>query len=193
LVLGPSDVGRWSYACSKLIDEFLAVAYSKERRLATVVARLFNVVGPRQSGRYGMVIPSLTRQALGGSDMTVFGDGLQSRCFTHISGAVGALIGLAEHPDANGEVYNIGSTEEISILDLAHKIKAMTASRSRIVLVPYDVAYKLGFEDMMRRVLDLTKINDLIGYFPSMGLTEIMQDTIAYHLPKPVGPWFRHR
>jgi UDP-glucose 4-epimerase len=182
LVLGPPDKGRWSYACSKAIDEFLAVAYWKEKRLPTVIARLFNVVGPRQTGRYGMVIPSLVKQALSGDDMTVYGDGSQSRCFTHVNDAVGALIALTESLDANGEVYNIGSTEEISILDLAHKIKEMAASESRIVLVPYEQAYKEGFEDMMRRVPDLTKINRAIRYRPSMDLEEILLSTIQYHV-----------
>jgi UDP-glucose 4-epimerase len=182
LVLGPPDKGRWSYACSKLIDEFLAVAYWKESALPTVIARLFNVVGPRQTGRYGMVIPNLVKQALSGRDITVFGDGSQSRCFTHVSDAVGALVALADSSATNGEVYNIGSTEEISILDLAHKIKKMTGSDSRIVLVPYEKAYKDGFEDMMRRVPNLSKIERAIGYRPSMDLDEILVGTIQYHL-----------
>jgi UDP-glucose 4-epimerase len=182
LVLGPPEKGRWSYACSKLIDEFLAIAYWKEKGVPTVVARLFNIVGPRQTGRYGMVIPSLVKQALRGSDMTVYGDGTQSRCFAHVNDAVGALIALAESPEINGEVYNIGSSEEISILDLAHKIKHMTASESRIVLIPYAKAYKDGFEDMMRRVPDLTKINNAIGYHPTMNLDEILLNTIKYHV-----------
>jgi UDP-glucose 4-epimerase len=182
LVLGPPDKGRWSYACSKLIDEFLAVAYWKESGLPTVIARLFNVVGPRQTGRYGMVIPNLVKQSLSGKDMTVFGDGSQSRCFTYVNDAVGALIALADSAATNGEVYNIGSTEEISILDLAHKIKKMTGSDSRIVLVPYEKAYKDGFEDMMRRVPNLSKIERAIGYRPSMDLDEILVGTIQYHL-----------
>lgn len=182
LVLGPPDKGRWSYACSKLIDEFLAVAYWKESGLPTVIARLFNVVGPRQTGRYGMVIPNLVKQALSGNEMTVFGDGTQCRCFTHVNDAVCALIALADTSATNGEVYNIGSTEEISILDLAHKIKKMTGSDSRIVLVPYERAYKDGFEDMMRRLPDLTKIGRAIGYRPSMDLDEILLGTIHYHL-----------
>jgi len=182
LVLGPPDKGRWSYACSKLIDEFLAVAYWKEKGLPTVVVRLFNVVGPRQTGRYGMVIPCLVKQALEGIDMTVYGDGSQSRCFAHVNDAVGALIALAENAGANGEVYNIGSTEEISILDLAHKIRKMAASESRIVLVSYEEAYKEGFEDMMRRVPDLTKIQRAIGYCPSMNLDQILLSTIKYHV-----------
>lgn len=181
LVLGPPDKGRWSYACSKAIDEFLAVAYWKEKRVPTVIARLFNVVGPRQTGRYGMVIPSLIKQALTGRDMTVYGDGTQSRCFTYISDAASALIALAEHPDTNGEVYNIGSVEEVSILALAKKIRELTGSESRIVFVPYDQAYEQGFEDMMRRVPDLTKINRLIGYAPTTTLEAILLNTIRYH------------
>src|SRR5215467_13572641 len=182
LVLGPPDKGRWSYACSKAIDEFLAVAYWKEKRVPTVIARLFNVVGPRQTGRYGMVIPSLSKQALSGADMTVYGDGTQSRCFTYVTDAVGALIGLADSCEANGEVYNIGSNEEVAILALAHKIKEIAASESRIVMVPYEEAYKDGFEDMMRRVPDLTKINRMIGYRPSMNLDQILLSTIKHHV-----------
>jgi UDP-glucose 4-epimerase len=182
LILGPPDKGRWSYACSKAIDEFLAVAYWKEKRLPTVVARLFNVVGPRQTGRYGMVVPSLVRQALSGNDLTVYGDGTQARCFTHVSDVVRALIALTEHREANGEVYNIGSTEEISILELARKIKEVTASDSQIVTVPYGKVYEQGFEDMMRRVPDLTKISRTIGYSPSMNLDQILLDTIKYHI-----------
>ena len=181
LVLGPPDKGRWSYACSKAIDEFLALAYWKEKRVPTVVVRLFNTVGPRQTGAYGMVIPSMVRQALAGSDLTVYGDGTQARCFTHVSDAVGALIALAEHPDANGEVYNIGSVEEISILDLARRIKHLTASNSNIVMVPYEKAYEQGFEDMMRRLPDLTKAGRTIGYRPSFNLDRILQDIIEYH------------
>src|SRR5262249_56601204 len=182
LVLGPPDKGRWSYACSKAIDEFLAVAYWREKRVPTVIARLFNVVGPRQTGRYGMVIPSLVKRGLTGEDMTVYGDGSQKRCFTHVDDAVSALMSLAENPEANGEVYNIGSVEEISILELAEKIRKITASESRIVLVPYERAYKEGFEDMMRRVPDLTKISRAIGYHPSMDLDEILLNTVRYHV-----------
>lgn len=181
LVMGPPDKGRWSYACSKLIDEFLAVAYWKEKKIPTVIARLFNVVGPRQTGRYGMVIPNLIRQALAGQAMTVFGDGMQTRCFTHVEDATGALIALAEHRDANGEVYNIGSTEEISVLDLAHRIRKLTGSESKIVFIPYEQAYEQGFEDMMRRVPDLSKIHQLINYAPTMGLDAILLDIIRHH------------
>src|SRR5438270_809174 len=181
LVMGPPDKGRWSYACSKAIDEFLAVAYWKEKKVPTVIARLFNVVGPRQTGRYGMVIPSLIKQALAGKDMTVYGDGNQTRCFTYISDAVSALVALAEHPETNGEVYNIGSVEEVSILDLAQRIKQLTASKSKIVFIPYDEAYEEGFEDMMRRVPDLSKIARLIGYAPTTTLDQILLSTIKHH------------
>ncbi len=182
LVMGPPDKGRWSYACSKAIDEFLAVAYWKEKKVPTVIARLFNVVGPRQTGRYGMVIPGLIRQALRGREMTVYGDGSQTRCFTHISDAVGALMALTEQREAYGTVCNIGSVEEISILALAHKIKELTTSESPIVFVPYEKAYEEGFEDMMRRVPDLTRIKGLIGYAPTMSLDEILLDTIKYQI-----------
>lgn len=181
LVLGPPDKGRWSYACSKAIDEFLAIAYWKEKKVPTVVVRLFNTVGPRQTGRYGMVIPSLIKQALAGLDITVYGDGSQTRCFTHVHDAIGALVALAEHADANGEVYNIGSAEEISVLALAEKIKKHTDSPSKIVFIPYSQAYEEGFEDMMRRVPDLTKIEQLVGYRPRIPLEQILIDTIRYH------------
>lgn len=186
LILGPTNKGRWSYACSKAIDEFLAIAYWKEKRVPTVIARLFNTVGPRQTGRYGMVIPNFVRQALTGQDITVFGNGLQSRCFTHVSDVVEALIGLAEHPQAVGEVYNIGSNQEITILELANKIKQLTRSSSRIVFVPYDKAYEEGFEDMMRRVPNLSKIHKLIGYAPKVTLDEILNSIIAHERTKTV-------
>jgi len=185
LVLGPPDKGRWSYACSKLIDEFLAIAYWKEKRVPTVVARMFNVVGPRQTGRYGMVVPSLIKQALAGDNLTVYGDGSQTRCFTHVADATQALICLAEHPEANGGVYNIGSTDEISVLELAQRIKRLTGSNSQIVFIPYSQAYEEGFEDMMRRVPDLSKINQLIGYAPTMCLDEILADIIRHHRGEP--------
>jgi nucleoside-diphosphate-sugar epimerase len=181
LVLGPPNKARWSYACSKLVDEFLAIAYWKEEKVPTVVARLFNTVGPRQTDRYGMVIPNLVRQALAGEKLTVYGTGAQTRCFTHVNDASEALIRLAEHPDANGEVYNIGSTQEITVLQLAQKIKALTGSPSEIVFIPYSQAYEEGFEDMMRRVPDLTKIHELIGYEPRISLEAILVDTIRYH------------
>jgi UDP-glucose 4-epimerase len=179
LVMGPTNKGRWSYACSKAIDEFLAIAYWKEKRVPTVVVRLFNTVGPRQTGRYGMVVPSLVLQALTGENLTVFGDGSQSRCFTHVNDAVEALIKIANHQSANGEVYNIGSQQEITILELAQRIKDLTGSESKLVFVPYEKAYEEGFEDMMRRVPDLTKAHELIGYESKISLDEILHSVIA--------------
>lgn len=187
LVMGPTNKGRWSYACSKAIDEFLAIAYWKERRLPTVIVRLFNTVGPRQKGRYGMVIPNFVQQALTGRDMTVYGDGSQTRCFTHVSDVVDALIKIAEHPRAVGEVYNIGSDHEVTILELAEKIREQTESDSRIVFVPYDEAYEEGFEDMMRRVPNVSKARELIGYEPKIGLDKILESIIEYHRVKMVG------
>lgn len=178
LVMGPTSKGRWSYACSKAIDEFLAIAYWKEKRVPTVIVRLFNTVGPRQTGRYGMVIPNFVTQALTGEDLTVFGDGHQSRCFTHVEDAVSAIIRIADHPDANGEVYNIGNREEITIFELAQRVKQLARSDSRIVFVPYEKAYEEGFEDMMRRVPDLTKAERLIGYRSTVPLDEILRSVI---------------
>ncbi len=180
LVLGATFKHRWAYACSKAIDEFLALAYCRERKLPVIVVRLFNTVGPRQTGRYGMVIPNFVRQALAGEPITVYGDGTQSRSFTDVSDVVGGLLRLMVEPRAVGEVFNIGNGEEISIMGLAEKVKAMTGSRSPITLVPYDVAYEAGFEDMPRRVPDLTKIHSLVGYKPTIGLDEILQRVIAH-------------
>lgn len=182
LILGEPGKGRWSYACSKLLDEFLAVASWREKRIPTVIARLFNVVGPRQTGRYGMVLPNLIAQALSGKDMTIFGDGSQKRCFAHVSDVVTALVALAEHPQANGEVYNVGSTEEISILELAERIRKMADSESKIIFIPYEKAYGPGFEDIMRRVPDLTRIQQLIDYRPKMNLGAVLADTIKHHV-----------
>ncbi|MEK6406932.1 MAG: GDP-mannose 4,6-dehydratase [Acidobacteriota bacterium] len=187
LVMGPTNKGRWSYACSKAIDEFLAIAYWKEKRVPTVIVRLFNTVGPRQTGRYGMVIPNFVQQSLTGQDITVYGDGTQTRCFTHVSDVIGALIAIAEHPQAVGEVYNIGSDHEISMLELAEKIKHLTESASNIVFVPYDKAYEEGFEDMMRRVPDISKIRALIGYEPKVDLEAMLTSIIDYHRVKMVG------
>lgn len=185
LVMGPTNKGRWSYACSKAIDEFMAVAYWKEKKVPTVIARLFNTVGPRQSGRYGMVIPNFVRQALEGRKITVFGDGSQSRCFAHVSDIVGALMNLIEHPSAVGEVYNIGSTEEVTILQVAERIKSLTQSKSEITFLPYDEAYEEGFEDMLRRVPSIEKINRLVGYRPTFGLDEILKSVIDYEVSNP--------
>ena len=180
LVMGATHKGRWSYACSKAIDEFLAIAYWKEKKVPTVVARLFNTVGPRQTGQYGMVIPNLVDQALRHQPITVFGDGTQSRCFTHVNDVVGALMKLIAHPQALGEVYNIGSSQEVSIYQLAQRIKELTGSPSEIVLVPYEQAYEGGFEDMLRRVPDITKINRLVGYTPRISLDEILNSVIEF-------------
>ncbi len=180
LVIGPTSKHRWAYACSKAIDEFLALAYWKERKLPVIVARLFNTVGPRQTGQYGMVIPNFVRQALTGAPITVYGDGRQRRAFGYVGDVVEALIKLVQEPRSVGEVFNIGNTEEIAILDLAHRVKALTSSTSNIVLVPYDEAYEAGFEDMPRRVPDLTKIHRLVGYTPTVGLDEILSLVITH-------------
>jgi len=180
LVLGPTPKHRWAYACSKAIDEFLALAYYRERKLPVIVARLFNTVGPRQTGRYGMVIPNFVRQALSDEAITVFGNGKQTRSFTDVTDVVGALIKLAQEPRAIGQVFNIGNTEEISILDLAERIRTMASSRSTIEFVPYEKAYDAGFEDMPRRVPDLTKIGEYIGYRPTVGLAEILKRVIEH-------------
>jgi UDP-glucose 4-epimerase len=180
IVMGATTKGRWSYACSKAIDEFLAIAYWKERKLPTVVGRLFNTVGPRQTGQYGMVIPNFVRQALAGSPITVYGDGKQSRCFTHVSDVVRALIMLMEKPEAYGHVYNIGNNQELTIVDLARQVREAAGSRSEIVFVPYEKAYEQGFEDMVRRVPDTTKIKALTGWQPTIALPQILGDVIEY-------------
>jgi UDP-glucose 4-epimerase len=180
VVLGPSSKHRWAYACSKLIDEFLALAYWKEKKLPVVIVRLFNTVGPRQTGQYGMVLPTFVRQALSGHPITVFGDGTQSRSFTYVSDVVDALIALASERRAVGEVFNVGNTGEISIADLATRVKALTCSDSPIQLVPYDQAYEAGFEDMPRRVPDISKLRALVGYEPKVELDEIILRVIDY-------------
>jgi UDP-glucose 4-epimerase len=180
LLLGPTDKGRWAYACSKAIDEFLGLAYYKERQLPTVVGRLFNTVGPRQTGRYGMVVPSLVRQALSGQPLTVYGDGHQQRCFCHVKDVVRALVDLMGTETAFGEVFNIGSTEELSILELAERVRAATDSSSEITLVPYEEAYEEGFEDMHRRIPDTSKVRDLLGWEPTKSLDETLRDVIEW-------------
>ena len=180
LVMGPTSKHRWAYACSKALDEFLALAYFKEYRLPVVIVRLFNTVGPRQTGRYGMVIPTFVGQALSGQPITVFGDGQQRRAFTYVGDVVSGLVKLAASDGAIGEVFNIGNHEEISMMALAHKVKAMTGSSSPIVLIPYDEAYEAGFEDMPRRVPDLRKIHSAVGYAPTVGLDEILTRVIAH-------------
>jgi UDP-glucose 4-epimerase len=183
LVMGPTPKHRWAYACSKAIDEFLALAYHRERRLPVIVVRLFNTVGPRQTGRYGMVIPTFVQQALTGRPITVFGDGTQRRAFTDVGDVVGGLVALAAEPRAVGQVFNIGNTEEVTIGDLAERVRAATGSSSDIVRIPYEEAYDAGFEDMPRRVPDLTKIRALVGYAPTVTLDEILSRVIESTRP----------
>jgi UDP-glucose 4-epimerase len=185
LVMGATTKGRWSYACSKAIDEFLALAYWREKKLPTVIVRLFNTVGPRQTGQYGMVIPTFVKQALAGRQITVYGDGQQTRCFGYVGDVVGALIKLMDEDAAVGQVFNIGSNEEVTIHELAKRVKELTNSASEITFVPYDEAYEEGFEDMPRRVPDTSKINDLVGFRPRMTLDGILQSVINFHSGRP--------
>jgi len=184
LVLGPTPKHRWAYACSKALDEFLALAYWKERRLPVIIVRFFNTVGPRQTGQYGMVIPNFVRQALASEPITVFGDGTQRRAFTHVTDVVGALLKLVVEPRAIGEVINIGNVQEITILKLAERVRELSGSSSPIKFVPYDEAYESGFEDMPRRVPDLTKVEGLIGYRPVHTLDDILEQVIDYFRKK---------
>ena len=185
LVMGATTKGRWSYACSKAIDEFLALAYWREKKLPTIVVRLFNTVGPRQTGQYGMVIPTFVKQALSDRPITVYGDGKQSRCFCYVGDVIGALMKLMADERAVGEVFNVGSNQEITIGDLAKKVRELTKSDSEIVFVPYDEAYEEGFEDMPRRIPDITKIKELVGFHPQMGLDGILQSVIEYQSGRP--------
>lgn len=178
LVIGPPTFGRWSYACSKLLDEFLAIAYWREKKLPVFVARLFNTVGARQTGRYGMVMPRFIEQALRDEPITIHGDGKQTRCFCHVSDVVRALRALPEQKRAVGEVYNVGSTEEVTILELARRVKLLTESRSESRFVSYDKAYAKGFEDMRRRVPSTEKIYQLMGWRPTKSLDEILRTMV---------------
>jgi UDP-glucose 4-epimerase len=178
LVMGATSRHRWAYACSKALDEFLALAHWKQSRQPVIVVRFFNTVGPRQTGQYGMVVPTFVRQALTGEPITVYGDGTQQRSFTYVGDVVGALLKLMVLPSAVGEVFNVGNTQEVTIRGLAEKIKAATGSSSPIVTIPYDEAYEEGFEDMPRRVPDLTKIHQAIGYVPLVGLDEIISRVV---------------
>jgi UDP-glucose 4-epimerase len=178
LVMGPTSKHRWAYACSKALDEFLALAYYKEKKQPVIVVRLFNTVGPRQTGRYGMVIPNFVQQALTGAPITVYGDGTQRRAFGYVGDIVEGLARLVEEPKAIGEVINLGNPEEISILGVAERVKTLASSSSEIVFIPYDQAYEAGFEDMPRRVPDLTKAHRLVGYTPRVGLDEILYRVI---------------
>lgn len=179
-VIGATTKSRWSYACSKAMDEFLALAYHKQKGLPVVIVRLFNTVGPRQTGRYGMVIPNFVRQALLGQPLTVFGDGEQTRCFTHVHDAVKALIALMAHPGAVGEIFNLGSDQEVTINELARRVIQLTGSSSKIQHIPYDQAYEAGFEDMRRRVPDVSKLRRLIGFAPQRSLDEILRNVIEH-------------
>lgn len=184
MVLGSTHKSRWSYACSKAIDEFLLFAYWKEKKLPVVIVRLFNTVGPRQTGQYGMVIPRFVEQALNNKPITVYGDGKQTRSFTYISDVIRALIDLSNHPKAVGEIFNVGNPNEITIETLAKKIKKMTASKSKIIYLSYSKAYEKGFEDMRRRVPDISKIQKLVGFKPRIQLDEMLGKIIDYNRKK---------
>ena len=185
LVMGATVKGRWSYACSKAIDEFLALAYWKEKKLPVIVIRLFNTVGPRQTGRYGMVLPNFVRQALAGQPVTVYGTGKQSRCFGYVGDVVAALAKLMRTPEAVGNVFNVGSNEEVTIEELAQRVIRLTGSKSTIQYIPYDQAYEEGFEDMLRRVPSLEKVKKFIGYEPTTKLDAIIQSVVDFERSRP--------
>jgi UDP-glucose 4-epimerase len=193
VVLGPTSRVRWCYAASKVIDEFLAKAYFKERGLPAVVVRLFNTIGPRQTGQYGMVVPRFVKQALLGEPLTVYGDGSQRRSFTWVGDVVNAMIKLIQHPKAYGEVFNVGHTDEVSIYELAELVKAMTDSPSEIVCIPYEQAYEAGFEDMARRLPNLTKTQRTIGYRPTLDLPRMLEWIIAYYRTELAQPVLEQR
>jgi UDP-glucose 4-epimerase len=184
LVLGPTTKGRWSYAASKALDEFLALSYWKEKKLPVIVVRLFNTVGPRQTGRYGMVLPNFVKAALDGKPISVYGNGQQSRCFCDVRDTVEALVRLIDSPRAIGEVVNVGNTEEISIEALAHRVRERTRSSSSVEFIPYDQAYEPGFEDMMRRVPSVDKLQAITGFRPQTPLNEIIDRVTAYFQSK---------
>jgi nucleoside-diphosphate-sugar epimerase len=185
-VMGPTTKNRWSYACSNAVDEFLALAYHQSKNLPVVIARLFNTVGPRQTGRYGMVIPRFVAKALLGQPIPVYGDGRQSRCFTYVADTVEFLIRLSQLPEAEGQIYNVGNNQEITIADLAEKIRTMSDSKSEIDTIPYDEAYAEGFEDMLRRIPDISKVCQATDYKPVHDLDEILRSVIDY--VRQVGP-----
>ena len=178
-ILGSPLKSRWSYSEAKAIDEILAYTYWREKGLETVIARLFNTVGPRQTGSYGMVVPKFVGQALRNQPITVFGDGTQTRCFCHVSDVVGGLVSLADHPEAFGKVFNLGGSEEISIGDLARRIIELVGSGSELQYIPYDDAYEEGFEDMARRVPNISRARQLVGFEPSVGLDDIIRSVVA--------------
>lgn len=178
-VIGATTTRRWAYACAKALDEFLGLAHWHETRLPVVIVRLFNTVGPRQTGQYGMVIPRFVHQALKGEPITVYGDGSQSRCFGHVQDIIGGIVGLMNHTESVGQVFNIGNDQETSILDLARRVLELTGSKSEIKIIPFSEAYPAGFEDMQRRIPDLSKIRKTIGYEPKRDLDQILNDVIA--------------
>jgi UDP-glucose 4-epimerase len=192
-VFGPTIRSRWSYAVSKAVDEFLALAYHQEKNLPVVIFRLFNTIGPRQRGRYGMVVPRFVRQALAGEPITVYDDGGQSRCFCNVNDVVRGIVGLSNAPEAEGQVFNIGSNEEVSILDLARRVKIQTASTSEIILVSYEQAHAAGFEDMRRRVPDTSKIKNLIGWTPTIPLQQTLDQIIAFYRDEGRNEEISHR
>jgi UDP-glucose 4-epimerase len=181
VILGATSVSRWGYAYAKAVDEFLCFAHYREKKLPVIVARLFNITGPRQTGAYGMVVPRFVKQALLEQALTVYGTGKQRRCFTDVSDAVEGIVSLARHPKAPGQVFNIGSSFEITIEDLARKIKELTGSKSEIKYIPYEDAYEKGFEDMSRRLPDIGRVNALTGYRPRVSLNEMLRKVIEYH------------
>ncbi len=181
LLLGPPDKGRWAYACSKLLDEFLALAYYREYDLPVVVGRFFNTVGARQAGRWGMVLPNFVQQAMRGDPIVVYGDGEQTRCFVHVSDVVGAVIKLMNRPESYGKVYNIGSTDELTMNQLAERVRSVCGSSSPIEHLPYDEAYTEGFEDLRRRVPDISRVRDEIGFEPTLTIDEIIRELRIYY------------
>lgn len=187
MVLGPTTKNRWSYACSKAIDEFLALAYCREKALPVICVRFFNTVGPRQIGQYGMVLPTFVRQALSDRPLTIYGDGSQSRTFCSIFDVVRALTTIIDYPNAWGQVFNLGSQEEITILNLAKLVKEKTNSKSEITFMSYDEAYEAGFEDMKRRIPDISKINSYIGFKPEFSVAQIVDQVINYYRSLPRG------
>ena len=188
LVMGATTKGRWSYACSKAIDEFLALAYWREKKLPTVIVRLFNTVGPRQTGRYGMVVPTFVRQALEGRPLTVYGDGSQTRCFAHVYDTVRGILALIDTPDSIGSVFNIGASTEIPIVELARRVIDHTESDSEIRFVPYDEAYDAGFEELGRRKPDTAAIRELTGWQAELTVDDAIRDVIAFERARPGGP-----
>lgn len=180
LVLGPTLNSRWAYACSKALDEWLALAYGREKGVPVVITRFFNTVGPRQTGRYGMVLPTFARQALAGEPLTVFGPGTQARCFSHVKDVVEAVVRLIQTPEAVGQVFNVGSDREVTMLELAEMVRDAAGSSSPIVKVPYSEAYPPGFEDMQRRVPDVSKLERVIGFRPTTPLETIVADVVEF-------------